>query len=161
MSKNMRKILVSACLYGECTRYDGKNNILKNPIFLKWKNQGVLVPVCPEMLGGMRTPRPCSEICGQRVINDRGEDVTKYFEKGADEALRIAKENNVVFAICKQSSPSCGSKNIYDGTFSGNKITGTGVCARKLLDNGFVVFDENDIDVANLFYTHAQNAHHH
>ena len=156
-----KKILVSACLYGECTKYDGKNNILKNPFFLKWKNRGELVPVCPEMLGGLKTPRPCSEICGEKVVNTEGADVTENFRKGAEETLKIARENNVLFAILKQGSPSCGCKEIYDGTFSGNKIPGAGVTARMLLDNGIVVFDENDIGVAHLFYTHAGQKHHH
>lgn len=156
-----KKILVSACLYGECTKYDGKNNILKNPFFLKWKNRGELIPVCPEVLGGLPTPRPCSEICCGKVINSEGADVTENFKKGAERTLDIAKENNVLFAILKQGSPSCGCKEIYDGTFSGKKIPGAGVTARMLLDNGIVVFDENDIGVAHLFYTHAGEKHHH
>lgn len=151
----MKKILVSACLYGECTRYDGKNNILKNPFFLKWKNRGILVSVCPEVLGGLPTPRLCSEICGGRVVNSAGDDVTAEFEKGAQRALEIAKENDVLFAILKQSSPSCGCRFVYDGTFSGKKIPGMGVTAAKLVENGITVFDENDTGIAHMFYTHA------
>ncbi len=157
----MPKILISACLYGECTKYDGGNNIIKHPLLLKWKNMGELVPVCPEMLGGLPSPRPASELCGDRVINTEGEDVTDMFSKGAEEALRIAKENNVIFAILKQGSPSCGCKKIYDGTFSGNKIAGMGVAARLLTDNGIVVFDENDMMLANLLYTHSGKKHEH
>lgn len=157
----MPKILVSACLYGECTKYDGTNNLLKHPLFLKWKNMGELVSVCPEVLGGLSTPRPCSEICGQKVLNSEGADVTEEFNRGAEEALRIARENNVIFAILKQGSPSCGCKKIYDGTFSGNKISGMGVTARLLTDNGIVVFDEDDMVLAKLLYTNANNKHHH
>lgn len=157
----MPKILVSACLYGECTKYDGGNNILKHPLFLKWKNMGELVPVCPEMLGGLPCPRKASELCGDRVINTEGEDVTAMFGKGAEDTLRIARENNVIFAILKQGSPSCGCKKIYDGTFSGNKISGMGVAARLLTDNGIVVFDENDMALANLLYTHSGKKHEH
>ncbi len=157
----MPKILVSACLYGECTKYDGANNILKHPLFMKWKNMGELIPVCPEVLGGLSTPRPCSEIKDGRVINTEGQDVTDNFNRGAEEALKIARENGVTFAILKQSSPSCGCKKIYDGTFSGNKISGMGVTARLLTDNGIVVFDEDDIHLANLLYTHTGNKHHH
>ncbi len=157
----MPKILVSACLYGECTKYDGTNNILKNPFFLRWKNRGELIPVCPEVMGGLPTPRPCSEICGGKVINTLGEDVTEAFNNGAREALDIAKNNNVTFAILKQGSPSCGCKKIHDGTFSGNKISGMGVTARLLTDNGIVVFDEDDIALANLLYTHAGKKHTH
>lgn len=157
----MKKILVSACLYGECTRYDGKSNLLKNPIFLKWKNMGVLVPVCPEVLGGLKTPRPCSEIKDGKVVNKLGEDVTKQFEDGAKKALEIARENDVVFAVLKQSSPSCGCKKIYDGTFSGKKIPGSGIAAEMLLNNGIVVFDEDDINTAKMVYDHANMCSHH
>lgn len=157
----MPKILVSACLYGECTKYDGTNNLLKHPLFLKWKNRGELISVCPEVLGGLPTPRACSEICGQKVVNSKGEDVTKNFREGAEKTLAIAKENNVLFAILKQSSPSCGCKKIYDGTFSKNKISGLGVTARLLTDNGIVVFDEDDMPLAKLLYDHAGNKHHH
>ena len=157
----MPKILVSACLYGECTKYDGTNNILKHPLFLKWKNKGELISVCPEVLGGLSTPRPCSELCGDRVINSEGVDVTEQFAKGAREALKAAKENNVIFAILKQGSPSCGCKKIYDGTFSGNKISGMGVTARLLTDNGIVVFDEDDMALAHLLYSHSGKKHEH
>ncbi len=157
----MPKILVSACLYGKCTKYDGTNNILKHPLFMKWKNMGELIPVCPEVLGGLPTPRPCSEIKDNKVINTAGIDVTEEFNKGAEETLKIARENGVTFAILKQGSPSCGCKKIYDGSFSGTKISGMGVTARLLTDNGIVVFDEDDIALANLLYTHAGNKHHH
>lgn len=157
----MPKILVSACLYGECTKYDGTNNILKHPLFLKWKNMGELVPVCPEVLGGLSTPRPCSEICGTKVVNTEGCDVTENFNKGAEETLKIARENNVIFAILKQGSPSCGCKKVYDGTFSGSKIPGMGVTARLLTDNGIVVFDEDDMQLAHLLYKNFGNKHNH
>ena len=159
----MPKILVSACLYGECTKYDGTNNICKNPLFLKWKNKGELVPVCPEVMGGLKTPRPCSEICGEKVMNTEGEDVTEQFNKGAEMALKKAREEGVILAILKQGSPSCGCKKIYDGSFSGKKISGMGVTARLLTDSGIVVFDEDDISLANLLYTHAgkKHTHHH
>ena len=159
----MPKILVSACLYGECTKYDGTNNICKHPLFLKWKNKGELVPVCPEVLGGLKTPRPCSEICGEKVMNTEGEDVTEAFRKGAEETLKKAREEGVILAILKQGSPSCGCKKIYDGTFSGKKISGMGVTARLLTDSGIVVFDEDDIMLANLLYTPAgkKHTHHH
>ena len=157
----MPKILVSACLYGECTKYDGTNNILKNPYFLMRKNRCDLIPFCPEVLGGLPVPRPCSEISGNRVINENGEDVTENFEKGAGEALRIAKENGVTIAVLKQGSPSCGCKKICDGTFSGNKISGMGVTARLLTDNGIAVFDEDDLHLAQLLYSHAGKKHTH
>lgn len=151
----MRKILVSACLYGECTRYDGKSSALKNPIFSKWKKRGILVPVCPEVLGGLKTPRPRSEISDGRVLNELGEDVTESFEEGARRTLETAEKHDVVFAVLKQSSPSCGCRQIYDGTFSGSKIPGSGVTAELLLNNGIVVFDENELALADMFYENA------
>lgn len=153
MRKNQntgKKILVSACLYGYCTRYDGRNNLLKDKTFLEWKNRGKLIPVCPEVLGGLSTPRPPAEICDGCVINKDGNDVTENFVKGAQEALKIAKENNVVVAVLKDGSPSCGCRNIYDGSFSGKKIQGAGICARLLLENGIVVMSENDIATARI-----------
>ncbi len=146
----MKKILVSACLYGHCTRYDGKNNLFKDKLFLEWKNRGMLIPVCPEELGGLSTPRTPAEIVDGRVMTKDGADVTENFENGAEKVLKIARENNVVFALFKNGSPSCGCKQIYDGTFSGNKIKGYGVCARHLLDNGIVVLSEEDMFTAKV-----------
>lgn len=150
-NKQPKKILVSACLYGLCTRYDGNNCILKNKTFSEWKNRGMLIPVCPEEMGGLSTPRNPSEITGDKVMTSSGEDVTCFFRRGADKALETAKKNNVVFAVLKDGSPSCGCKNIYDGSFSGNKTAGTGIFARKLLENGYLVFSENDISTAEIF----------
>lgn len=145
-----KKILVSACLYGYCTRYDGTACMLRDKTFLEWKNRGMLVPVCPEELGGLSTPREPSEICGERVINKADTDVTEAFERGAAEALKIARENNVLFAIMKDGSPSCGSRRIYDGSFSGTSISGSGICARLLLENGIVVLPETDMAAARV-----------
>ncbi|MDO5311186.1 MAG: DUF523 domain-containing protein [Clostridia bacterium] len=147
-----KKILVSACLYGYCCRYDGRSNLLRDKTFLDWKNRGLLVPVCPEVLGGLKTPRLPSEISDGRVINREGEDVSAQFNKGADEALKLAKENNVLFAIMKDGSPSCGCKHIYDGSFSGTKINGSGVCAKLLLENGIVVLAEDDMFTAKILF---------
>lgn len=145
-----KKVLVSACLYGHCTRYDGKSNILKDKTFLDWKNRGMLIPVCPEVLGGLSVPRPPAEICNGRVVTEDGTDVTENFVRGAEEALKIAKENNVTVAVMKDGSPSCGCKSVYDGTFCGTKISGSGICARLLLENGIVVMSENDIATAKI-----------
>lgn len=145
------KILVSACLYGYATRYDGKNNAIIDKSFFNWKNRGMLVPVCPEELGGLKTPRCPAEICGEKVMTKDGEDVTEAFKKGADEVLKIVKEKGIRIAIMKDGSPSCGCKHIYDGSFSGKKKNGEGICARLLLESGVVVLSENDIDVAKVF----------
>lgn len=146
------KILVSACLTGVKCRYDGKANLCKDNIFEKWMNEGVLVPVCPEVMGGLPTPRYPSEIKDGKVINNHNEDVTENFVGGAEAALKIAKENNAVIAILKEKSPSCGSSLIYDGNFCGNKIKGMGITAKLLSDNGIKVFSEENIQEAKAFY---------
>ena len=145
----MRKILVSECLYGGRTvRYDGGNVPLLDPIFIKWKEEGRLVPICPEVFGGLPTPRPDAQRRGDGVFTGAGDDVTEAFRKGAEEALRLAQENDVCFCVMKADSPSCGSRQIYDGTFSGNKTAGQGLAVEMLREAGFTVFDENDIEAA-------------
>jgi uncharacterized protein YbbK (DUF523 family) len=144
----MKKILVSGCLYGWSCRYDDGNVTCEDPRFLRWKAEGRLVPVCPEVFGGLPTPRPDSQRIGGKVIACTGEDVTDQYEAGAQEALRLAKENDVAFAIMKEDSPSCGSEFIYDGTFTDTKIKGQGRASQLLLESGFKVFNENRIDEA-------------
>ena len=142
----MIKILVSECLYGgRIVRYDGGEVPETNPVFLKWKEEGRLVPICPEVFGGLPTPRPDSQRVGDKVIACTGKDVTEEYTKGAQEAVRLAKENEVGFAIMKQDSPSCGSKFIYDGTFTDTKIPGQGLAVEMLRSAGFKVFAEEDI----------------
>ncbi len=160
-NKPKGKILVSACLYGHCCKYDGTSNLLKDKNFQILKNTGRLIPVCPEQLGGLPTPRIPSEIRDGKVFNKEGEDVTAEFELGAEKTLSIARENGVRVAILKQGSPSCGCKKIYDGTFSGNKITGEGVTARKLVENGIPVFDETEVSFAKLLADGNPDSHHH
>lgn len=140
----MKKILVSACLIGTNCKYDGKNNACESVI--KLKNRYELIPVCPEVLGGLPTPRIPSEINSGKVLNRIGVDVTKYFAKGAKDALLIAKENNIKYAILKEKSPSCGVNIIYDGTFSKNIVSGMGVFAKMLVRYGIKVYSENEVD---------------
>jgi uncharacterized protein YbbK (DUF523 family) len=145
----MKKILVSACLFGgRPVRYDGAAVPCRHPLFLRWKEEGRLVPICPEVFGGLPTPRPPAQRRGAGVFTGSNIDVTAAYRKGADEALRLAGEHDVVCAIMKEFSPSCGSKMIYDGTFSGKKIAGNGLAAEGLKEAGFVVFDEDEIDLA-------------
>lgn len=160
-NKPKGKILVSACLYGHCCKYDATSNLLKDKYFQILKNTGRLIPVCPEQLGGLSTPRIPCEIKDGKVFNKAGEDVTAEFELGAEKTLAIARENGVRVAILKQGSPSCGCKKIYDGTFSGNKITGEGVTARKLVENGIPVFDETEVSFAKLLADGNPDSHHH
>ncbi len=144
--KTNQKILVSACLYGKCTRYDGKCSPITHPSFESLKQRGLLVPVCPEVLGGLSTPRIPSEIKDGEVINRLGDVVTKQFVRGARCALQTALQNGIKTAILKDNSPSCGSTHIYDGSFSGRKIRGEGVFAKMLRENGITVLTENDTD---------------
>jgi len=137
------KILVSACLLGINCKYSGDNN-LNNKIIEYLKDKEV-IPICPEQLGGLKTPRIASEIVGDKVINREGQDVTKEYKKGAEESLYIAKLLGVKKALLKESSPSCGSNTIYDGTFTGNKINGIGITAKLLKENGIEVISENEV----------------
>jgi len=152
MSKNQRKNkriskiglkLCSACLLGINCRYDGKNKLNKK--VLKLEKKVILIPVYPEILGGLPTPREPAEQRGKKVISESGKDVTKYFKKGAKEVLKIAKLFKVKEAILKQGSPSCGSGKIFDGTFSGKIKKGDGVTTALLKKNKIKIFSEEDL----------------
>lgn len=141
----MKKILVSACLCGEPCRYDGKAVPCDDPTFLKWLEEGRFVQVCPEILGGLGVPRGESQRRGDLVVTIDGRDETKAFFKGAAATLALAKQEEVAFCILKQRSPSCGSRIIHDGTFSGNKIAGQGVATEILRKAGYTVFGEDQM----------------
>lgn len=144
-----RKILVSECLYGGRTvRYDGADVPLEDPVFLKWKEEERFVVICPEVFSGLPTPRPDSQRKGDGVFTKAGADVTKEYRKGAEEAVRLAREEDVCFCIMKANSPSCGSKEIYDGTHTDTKCAGQGIAVELLRNAGFKVFDEEDIKEA-------------
>ena len=138
------KILVSACLLGINSRYCG-GGCLNEDIASLTKSH-FLIPVCPEQLGGLPTPREPDEIRNGRVYEKSGKDNTDGFTRGAEETLRIAKLLGADMAILKQNSPSCGSSMIYDGTFSGKKIPGAGITASLLIQNGIRVISEEEID---------------
>jgi uncharacterized protein YbbK (DUF523 family) len=144
----MRKILISACLYGHAVRYDGKAKRLSDEIFEKWQQEGRLIPVCPEVEGGLPVPREPSEITGDRVVNSQGKDVTSEYIKGAEYALKLADEEQIAFAVMKEGSPACGSNSIYDGSFAGTKIAGEGMAVRLLRQNGYEVFNELQLEQA-------------
>lgn len=135
-------ILVSACLLGCPCRYDGAGKADARLLALAKKRR--LVPVCPEQLGGLSTPRPSAERVGERVITREGEDVTAAFFRGAEQTLQIARQFGCKTAILKARSPSCGSGQIYDGTFSGTLVPGSGVTAALLRQNGIAVRTEED-----------------
>ena len=133
------KILVSACLLGKNCKYNGKNNYSERVEAYVAGHE--VIPVCPEVLGGLPTPRDPSEIVDGVVTNCKGISVDRQFRKGAEEALRIAEENNIDLAILQSRSPSCGTGQIYDGTFTGRLIPGQGVFAGLLQQHGYRVLD--------------------
>ena len=144
-------ILISGCLLGLCCRYDGKSKPNENIKALSEKYY--LIPICPEQLGGLPTPRDPSEIIGERVVSRSGRDVTEQYRKGAAEALRLARLFGCKKAILKERSPSCGSGAVYDGTFSGTVIDGDGVTAALLHANDIAIFGESQTEkLIQLYY---------
>jgi len=135
--------IVSACLLGIRCRYDGGSAPCDKVIELAKK--GEAVPVCPEQLGGLPTPRDCAERTGKRLLTKEGEDVTEQFLRGAEEALGIARILGAKEAILKSKSPSCGAGKIYDGTFSGKLTKGNGIFAELLIKNNIRVVTDEDI----------------
>lgn len=144
----MSKILISSCLLGRKVRYDGKDNLQENPKLYSLLHQDKVVAICPEVAGGMPVPRTPCEIKSGRVIDINKNDRTKEFQLGAQKTLELAKQNKVSVAILKARSPSCGSKEIYNGKFSKQLILGQGVTAKLLKENGILVFDETEIELA-------------
>lgn len=142
----MQKILVSACLLGVNCKYDGGSNRCEAVCSLLDREDICLIPVCPEQLGGLPTPRAPSELLDGSVISCSGKDVTNFFQRGAEEALRIAQNLGCQCAILKERSPSCGSGKIYDGTFSHTLKSGDGVTAKLLQTAGIQIYRESEID---------------
>ena len=140
----MEKILVSACLLGIPCRYDGKS--MPNEKVMALKEKYTLIPVCPEIYGGLPTPRTPSERVGDFVLMKDGKDVTENYNRGADATLKIAELNGAKIAILKAKSPSCGKGMIYDGTFGGTLTACDGVTVEKLTRVGITVLTENEID---------------
>lgn len=151
------KILVSACLMGHAVRYDGRAKPLIHPAIERWRAEGRLVTICPEISAGMPVPRPPAEIAEgadgadvlegrARVMEKTGGDVTAGFIESAENALALARQTGCRFALLIDGSPSCGSGFIYDGTFTSLRHRGTGVTAALLRKNGIEVFSDSDID---------------
>ncbi|MDD5096707.1 MAG: DUF523 domain-containing protein [Candidatus ainarchaeum sp.] len=135
--------IVSACLAGATCRWDCSSKA--NAEVMELVASGKAIPVCPEQLGGLPTPRPPAEQKDGKVITKAGEDMTARFEHGANEALKIAKLAKCDEAILKSKSPSCGAGKVYDGTFSGNLVEGDGVFAKLLKENNIKVRTENEL----------------
>ena len=138
-------ILVSACLLGTPCRYDGASK--PEPIVNKLEELGhCLIPVCPEVMGGLPTPRPPAEVQPDgRVVNQAGADVTAAYRSGAEQALEAAKQHGCTMAVLKEKSPSCGGREIYDGSFSRTLIPGQGIAAQLLTAHGIRVLGESQL----------------
>jgi len=156
-----QNILISACLLGSPVRYNGTDLLIEHPLLKQWKKEGRLISICPEVAGGMPTPRAPAEIVGEdgtsvlsgeaQVINNDKKNVSKTFVKGANKALQMAKENNCIAAILTERSPSCGSSQIYDGSFSGTRKSGMGVTTALLKQNGIRVFNQNQLEALQVY----------
>ena len=150
----MQKILVSRCLLGQRVRYDGGAH---GPfdVLARWQAEGRIVPLCPEVAGGLPTPRAPAEISGGRgaavldgelpVLTDGGQDVTAEFVAGARMALELVAAHGIRIALLKARSPSCGKREAYDGSFSGTRVAGEGVTAAALRRAGVEVFSEEQL----------------
>ena len=136
-------LLISECLCGVCCRYDGDHNRIE--CLEELKNVYNLVPVCPEVLGGLLTPRPPAERVGNRVLTRDGSDVTEQFKRGATLALAIAIEKNCRCALLKAKSPSCGYGELYDGTFTRTLVKGVGVTSELLLLHDIQIYTEKNV----------------
>ncbi len=137
------KIMVSACLLGENCKYNGGNN--KNEELIQLLAGHTVIPVCPEILGGLPSPRTPAEIVNGTVTNRIGESVDEAFCKGAQKSLMLAIEEQPDIIILQPRSPSCGTKQVYDGTFSGTLIPGSGVFAALAKKEGFRTADLDDV----------------
>lgn len=140
------KLLVSACLLGVACRYDGASKGLREASQLReLMERAEFIPVCPEVYGGLPTPRDPAERRGDAVVTCRGVDVTAQYERGAQEALRLARLTGAHVALLKARSPSCGRGEIHNGLFDGGMMPGDGVTAALLKANGIDVYNENEI----------------
>lgn len=158
----MIRIMISACLLGQPVRYNGLSVDHVHPVLERWKAEGRMVPFCPETAGGLPTPRAPAEIRGKgggnavinaqaRVLDASACDVSAAFVSGAEQAVQLAIEQGLRIAVLKEGSPSCGTQQINDGSFSGQKIPGSGVCAEALRLAGLYIFNENQLaDAAEL-----------
>lgn len=153
----MQKILVSACLLGERVRFDGQGKLLRAEPFARWRHEGRLVAICPEVTGGLGIPRAPAELQGgtgddvlegRAAVRSPSADVTAAFLAGARAALELAQANHVRIAVLKARSPSCGRGRIYDGTFSKTERDGSGVTAALLARSGIAIFTEEELDRA-------------
>lgn len=145
---SMLKILVSACLLEQRVRYDGQL-CPSRPQLQQWQQQGRVIALCPEVMGGLPVPRaPAERQDDGRILNNRGEDVSAAFSQGAEQAVQLARQHQIRIAILKARSPSCGQNWIYDGSFSSRLIRGDGVTCAQLKALGVLIFDESQLPLA-------------
>jgi uncharacterized protein YbbK (DUF523 family) len=144
----LQKILVSACLLGEKTRYNAVRITYSHPLLQQWLEQGRVVAICPELSGGLTVPREAAEKQANtnNIITSSGKDVSAAFFFGAQQALKLCQSHHIHFALLKENSPSCGSCFIYDGCFSANKISGQGVTTELLRRHHIKVYSELTIE---------------
>lgn len=142
------KILISRCFLGENVRYNGEKIPLNHPLFTLWQQQNRLIPICPEVSGGLSVPREPAEqqSDSDKIITISNIDVSAQFNLGARQALALCQQHSIRFALLKESSPSCGSTLIYDGSFSNKKTVGQGVTTKMLTQQGIKVFSENNLE---------------
>lgn len=140
------KILISSCLLGENVRYDGTHNKIDSKLFESILNKHTIYSLCPEVEGGLNTPRNPAEIINDNVITTHNINVTNEFNLGALKALEVCKKENIRVALLKAKSPSCGNHLIYDGSFSNRLIDGMGITTQLLKKNGIEVFNENELE---------------
>ena len=142
----MEKLLISACLVGINCKYSGGNNALPEETLCKLKEKYSLVPVCPETAGGLGVPRDPSERRGNRVVSIRGRDVTAEYRRGGEVAVCLVRRFDCKKALLKERSPSCGSGEIYDGSFTGTPVRGYGVAAEMLKEAGVNICGESETE---------------
>lgn len=157
----MLKVLVSGCLNGPRIRFNETNVELVSPVWERWRAEGRLVSLCPELAAGFSVPRAPAEIVDStaelvlrgegRVMEDNGTEVTDMFVAGARLAVELATEEGCAIAVLTDGSPSCGSSYVYDGSFEGGTVPGRGVVAQLLADRGVTVFSEHQLHEADRF----------
>lgn len=141
MEENKKpRYLISACLTGQCCRYDA--GAFHLPHLVQLVEEGIALPFCPECAGGLPTPRPPCEIKNGEVLTATGHRCTSEYQKGAQMALQVCRENGITAAILKENSPSCGATHVYDGTHTGTLRAGKGVTAALLAENGITLYTE-------------------
>jgi uncharacterized protein YbbK (DUF523 family) len=142
------KILISRCFLGENVRYNNVVLTLAHPLIVLWQQQGRFIPICPEISGGLSVPREPAEIqkSSNKILTKSGINVSTQFNLGAQQALTLCQQHTIRYALLKESSPSCGSTLIYDGSFTNNKVLGQGVTSQLLAQHNIKVFSENTLE---------------